>query len=259
MTQREFISEAVKMFPNNKIVATIEARMTSSRFPGKVLMDFCGKPSLQHIIERLRRSKYIDDVIVATTVNKEDDPIVNLCKSLGCRYYRGSEDDVLDRVLKTAKSIDGDVIVEITGDCPLIDWRHADFLIKKLFESDYDYSSNIIERTFPDGFDVQVFYTSVLEEVSNITQDPSDREHVSLYIYNHPGKYKLYNWSAPEKLHYPQYAVTLDTIEDYELIKLIYENLYYKNPDFDAHDVVEFLLHNQKLLDINNHIERKGV
>jgi len=144
-----------------RIIATIEARMTSSRLPGKVLMDFCGKPSLQHIVERLRKSQCVSDVVVATTVNDEDDPIIELCRTIGCKYYRGSELDVLDRVLKTAQSVGGDIIVEITGDCPLVDFRHVDFLVSTLIDGNYDYASNTIIRSFPDGIDVQVFYTSV--------------------------------------------------------------------------------------------------
>ena len=153
------------MYNNNgkKICATIEARMTSSRLPGKVLMNFCGKTNLEHIVERLKRSKYIDEVVVATTINKEDDSIVELCNNIGCKYYRGSEDDVLLRVLEATKSISAEIIVEITGDCPVIDWRHTDILIEKFFSAKYDYVSNIIERSFPRGFDVQVFPVTVLE------------------------------------------------------------------------------------------------
>lgn len=232
---------------NVKICATIEARMTSSRLPGKVLMKYCEKPNLQHIIERLKRSKYLDEVVVATTVNKEDDPIVELCKEIGCKYYRGSENDVLLRVLETAKSVDAEIIVEITGDCPVIDWRHVDKLLEKFFLRKYDYASNTIERTFPRGFDIDIFPVAVLEEVNVITKSPIDHEHVSLYIYTHPEKYRLLNWEADEEMKHPEFEITLDTKEDYEFIKVIYENLYPLNNDFSGRDVVEFLINNLHL------------
>jgi spore coat polysaccharide biosynthesis protein SpsF len=241
-----------------KICATIEARMTSTRLPGKVLMDFCGKTNLQHIIERLKRSKYLDEVVVATTVNKDDDVIVELCEKVGCKYYRGSEEDVLLRVLEAAKSVNADYIVEITGDCPVIDWRHVDNLIKIFFSGEYDYASNTIERSFPRGFDTQIFPVRVLEEVNEITKNPVDHEHVSIYIYTHPEKYVLLNWKADDKTNHPEFEITLDTKEDYEFIKNIYENLYPLNYDFSAEDVVELLLRNQELTKILGNTNRKN-
>nr|WP_041716825.1 glycosyltransferase family protein [Clostridium saccharobutylicum] len=232
--------------------------MTSSRLPGKVLMEFCGKPNLQHIIERLKRSEFLDEVVVATTVNKEDDEIVQLCERIGCRYYRGSEEDVLLRVLDSAKSIEADIIVEITGDCPVIDWRHVDEVIQIFFSGQYDYAANVIERSFPRGFDTQVFPVSVLEEVNEITKSPVDHEHVSLYIYTHPEKYKLINLRAKEKMYHPELEITLDTKEDYDFIKIIYENLYSINPEFSGEDVVEFILKNKQLTNILTDTHRKN-
>ena len=246
------------MYNNKKICATIEARMTSSRLPGKVLMEFCGKSDLQHIIERLKRSRYVDEVVVATTVNETDNPIIDLCKKINCSYYRGSEEDVLSRVLEAAKSVKADIIVEITGDCPVIDWRHVDHLIEMFFSGEYDYASNTIERTFPRGFDTQVFPVSVLEEVNEITKSPIDHEHVSIYIYTHPEKYHLLNWHAEDKLFHPEFEITLDTIEDYRLIKEVYEKLYWSNPDFSAADVVELLIANPDISRIIKEIKRKN-
>lgn len=248
------------MYNNNnlKICATIEARMTSSRLPGKVLMEFCDKPNLQHIIERLKRSKYLDEVVVATTINKEDDPIIELCERIGCKYYRGSEEDVLLRVLDAAKSVNSDIIVEITGDCPAIDWRHIDKLLEKFFTGKYDYASNAIKRTFPRGFDIDIFPVAVLDEVNIITKSPVDHEHVSLYIYTHPEKYKLFNWEADEEMKHPEFEITLDTKEDYEFIKVIYENLYPLKNDFSGEDVVKFLIANQHLLKNLEQTHRKN-
>lgn len=246
------------MYKNKgKICATIEARMTSSRLPGKVLMEFCGKSDLEHIIERLRRSKYIDEIVVATTVNCQDDAIVELCEKINCKYYRGSEEDVLLRVLESAKSVEADYIVEITGDCPVIDWRHVDKLTEMFFSGEYDYASNTIERSFPRGFDTQIFPVTILEEVNNITRNPVDHEHVSIYIYTHPENYKLLNWKADQTMNHPEIEITLDTKEDYKLIKSIYERLYPSNIDFSSEEVVELLMNNPDLMKVIENTHRK--
>lgn len=246
------------MFNGKKVVATIEARMTSSRLPGKVLLDLVGKPSLQHIIERLKRSYYVDDVVVATTVNETDTPIVRLCEQINCSYFRGSEEDVLLRVLDTAKSVNADIIVEITGDCPVIDHRHVDHLVELFFSGDYDYASNIIERSFPRGFDTQIFPVSVLEEVNRLTNSQTDHEHVSLYIYNHPERFHLINWKADDFMNHPEIEITLDMPADYQLICEVYKRLYPDNMDFSAEDVVKLLLENPSLLDIVKEVRRKN-
>lgn len=247
------------MYQNQTIVATIEARMTSSRLPGKVLMELSGIPALQHIIERLRRSRYIDDVVVATTVNAADDPIVSLCERLKCHYYRGSEEDVLQRVLDAAKAFNGDIIVEITGDCPLIDWRHADYLIEQLFERNCDYVSNTVERSFPRGYDTQVFPTAVLEKVNQITCDPTDHEHVSLYIYRHPDMFKIWNWHAPAELDHPEFEPTLDTPEDYDFLSAIFQSLYEEDHGFSCEAVVGLLRNHPEIAGINSRVGRKKV
>ena len=249
------------MFNDNgkKIIATIEARMTSSRLPGKVLMDLCGKPALQHIVERLKRSSYIDDVVVATTVNATDNPVVELCNSIGCSYFRGSEEDVLLRVLLAAKNAEADVLVEITGDCPLVDWRIVDEAIELFFSDSYDYASNALESNYPSGFEVQVFPVTVLNEVNSISNDPLDHEHVSLYIYRHPEKYRLACLKAEGKLCRPEVEVTLDTMEDYQIISRIFNSLYPKNQDFGLFDVIELLEKRPELLDINKNVKRKTV
>lgn len=242
---------------NKKIVATIEARMTSSRLPGKVLMEIRDKPVLQHIIERLRNSKMLDDIVVATTVNQTDDAIVALCKAIGCSYFRGSEEDVLLRVLDAAKSVEADIIVEITGDCPVIDWNHVDYLIEQYLMNDYDYVSNVIKRTFPRGFDTQVFSVKTLDKVNTLTNNPVDHEHVSCYIYQHPNIFKLWNWDAPKELNHPEYEITLDTKEDFILIKNIYDLLYPSDKQFTSYDVVQLLNQRPDFLEIVKKITRK--
>lgn len=232
-----------------KKIVTIEARMTSSRLPGKVLMESCGKPLLQHMIERIRRSTMIDDIVVATTVNKTDDVIIELCNRLGCHYFRGSEEDVLQRVLMAAKHYNADVIVETTGDCPCIDWRHIDRLVRFYMDNDYDFVSNCTEPSYPDGFNIRIFSTDALEKVSKLTNDPKDREHVSIYFPNHPEIFKSYNEMAKGNEYRPELEITLDEIGDYNLINAIFEGLYQKNRDFTLNDVLSFI-------DANPHVLR---
>ncbi len=240
------------------IIATVEARMRSSRMPGKVLLPLAGKPALERLVERVRRSTYVDDVVVATTVNPEDEAIVEHCRKMECRCFRGSEDDVLSRVLGAARDARADVIVELTGDCPLVDHRHIDSVIELFYSDRYDYAANIIERSFPDGFDVQVFPVRVLEQVDGLTDDSIDRVHVSYYIYTHPQQFKLANQNATGDMVWPDLGLTLDEQADYELIGRIYAELLPEWEDFSAFDVIGLLKRKPELLHINAHVRRKS-
>jgi spore coat polysaccharide biosynthesis protein SpsF len=242
-----------------KIVATVEARMTSTRLPGKILRPILGRPTLELLIERLLRSEYIDEVVIATTVNSTDDPVEELAKRLSVGCFRGSEEDVLDRVLKAAQRYDADLIVEITGDCPLIDPGTIDQLIGIYLNNTYDYVSNTLKPTYPNGLDTQVFSRKTLEEVASLTSDPVDHEHVSLYIYEHPERFSLYNLESNLPGKYRGCRLTVDTIEDFELIRIIYESLYPGNPAFNLQDIVELLDADENLLKINQHVEQKKV
>lgn len=244
------------MKTNRKVVATIEARMTSSRLPGKVLMECCGKPILQHMIERVRRCSRIDDIVVATTVNESDDSIVNLCSDIGCKYYRGDEDDVLERVLLTAQSVDADIIVELTGDCPFIDWRHIDRLVDIYLTNEYDFVANNIERSFPMGFDIRLFSTQMLHWLNENSSNPLDHEHVSIYFPKHPEKYQCYNWKASKEENRPELEVTLDEMGDYMLINAIFNSLYYKNNDFTCLDVIKYIDENTSILNYVKDVKR---
>ncbi len=246
------------MKDGKKIVATIEARITSTRLPGKVVLPLMGEPVLSRLIDRLQRSQYIDEIVLATTTNTPDDALVELAKQKGVKYWRGSEDNVLERVLQAAQSVEADLIVEITGDCPLIDWRHTDHLIDLFSTGKYDYVANNVERTFPRGLDVQVFPVAILEEVNRLTQDPVDQENVSIYIYTHPEKYRIANWAAEGHMRRPDIRITLDTKEDYMLINTIFEKLFPSNPDFSAEDVVYLFEQDPTLLDINKEVKQKN-
>ncbi|MFA6282145.1 MAG: NTP transferase domain-containing protein [Candidatus Omnitrophota bacterium] len=212
-------------------------------------MDICGKPALQRVIERLRAAKKLDDVIVATTTNAADDAIISLCDELNCNHYRGSEEDVLSRVLETARAFDVDVIVEITADCPLIDWNHVDALVEMHINSDCDMTSNIVERSFPRGYDIRVFNREALERVNQECDNAIDRQHVSTWMYLNPkGKanYTVQNWKAPPDQNRPDLDITLDTPEDLELIKWLYsfeKQGYNLSNGLDCREVINLIDH----------------
>ncbi|MBN2121142.1 MAG: glycosyltransferase family protein [Candidatus Omnitrophica bacterium] len=244
---------------NKKIVSTIEARFASTRLAGKTLLEICGKPTLELLIERLRRSRFIDEIVVATTVSSDCDRIESLAKRLKVGCFRGSEEDVLDRVLKAAKAYKADIIVEITGDETLIDPVIVDETIESYLKNDFDYVSNVLDRRYPRGLDTQVFSVSVLDEVSRLTNAPADRENVSLYIYEHPQHYRLGSVRAPEELNHPDWRWTLDTKEDFAFLKTVYQALYPKKKDFSSYDVLAFLKQKPWVLEINSKIQQKPV
>lgn len=240
-----------------KTVATIEARMTSSRLPGKILRPIMGRPMLELLIERLSRAKCVDQIVVATTINPTDDVTEALARKLGVGCFRGSEDDVLDRVLRAARSAQADTIVEITGDCPLIDPAVIDKIFEAYLTHKVDYASNNLNRTYPLGLDTQVFAFKVLEEVASLTDDPADHEHVSLYIYEHPERYTLHNVESGLPERYEQIRLTVDTPEDFALITAIYEALYPANPEFALADVLSLLDSRPELAAMNTHVKQK--
>lgn len=240
-------------------VCTIEARMTSSRLPKKVMTPILGRAMLELMIERLRRARRIDEIVVATTTNATDDVIEALAERVGVGCFRGSEEDVLGRVLNAAKAYDADLIVETTGDCPLVDPFIVDHVVGTFESNDVDYCGNVVVKSYPLGMAVQVFPIQVLAEVARLTQDPADREHVSLYIYDHPKRFRvlqLVSGFGPEEA---ALRLTVDTQEDLELVSRVFEALYPVRPDFDLFDIVEFLRSRPDIARLNRHIVQKAV
>ncbi|MCR8632382.1 MULTISPECIES: glycosyltransferase family protein [Paenibacillus] len=241
-----------------KINAIVATRMTSSRLPGKVMMDLYGQPALVRLIERLRQSKFIQNIVIATTTNNEDDVIEQTAAAQNVLFYRGSEEDVLARTVEAAEAIDTDYIVQVTSDCPLIDAETIDTVIGRMLEHPYlDYVGNDLIRTYPLGFGAEIFRTKTLSEINKITQDAADREHVSLYIYERPEKYKLSNVEAPVYLRHPEYRLTLDTVDDYNLIKHIFEKLYPCKQHFGLFDIVKYFQIHPELALMNKLIQQK--
>jgi spore coat polysaccharide biosynthesis protein SpsF len=241
---------------NERIIATIEARMTSSRLPGKVLLPLAGKPALQMQIERLKQSRYLDGICVATTTNASDDSVVALAGVLDVECYRGSEADVMGRVLGAARSARADIIVEMTGDCPFNDPALVDRGIEEFFSHDVDYASNTIHATYPNGFDVQVFSTATLADAAARTVEIIDRTHVSYYIYTHPGRYRCYNWEANEEERWPELRVTLDEKDDYAMLSAVAE-AFKSRMDFTAGDSIRYLRAHPEVAALNARVRQK--
>ena len=246
------------MINGRRVIATISARMGSTRLPGKVLMPLCGKPVLAHIIERVARSKYFDDIIIATSVDPKDDAIEAFAKEHGHKVYRGSEDDVLARVYEAAKSQNADIIYRGMGDSPLVDHRIVDKLIEDLIQGDYDLVSNEMgDAPVPDGFDATVFTFKALEDGYKEATHPEMREHVTVHIKTDPKRYKILALKAEGDMNWPGLRLTLDTKEDYQVIHAIYEALYAKDPDFSAVDILNFLKTRPDIVAINSTIIQK--
>ena len=233
------------------IGAIIQARMGSTRLPGKVLLDICGQPVLWHVYSRVCKSKTLDRVIVATTTNPEDDIIEQYCLSKDIPVYRGSANDVLDRYYQCAKKNGIDIIVRITADCPLHDAQVIDFVVNEYLKGEYDYVTNTFEYSFPDGLDAEVFGINTLTSAWESATLPSEREHVTPFIRNSLWFTKK-NVFSPKS--YPLYRLTLDQPEDYEFINKIYEGI--GKTEFSLDMIIDYLASHTGLLKINQDIVR---
>jgi spore coat polysaccharide biosynthesis protein SpsF len=241
-----------------KVVATIETRMTSSRLPGKVLMPVAGITMLGCLVRRLKVVKSIDCIVLATTVNKADDSLVDLAKELEIEAFRGDENDVMNRVIGAATSVGADIIVEITGDCPVIDPEIVEQTIQMFKANSADYVSNAHIRSYPDGMDTQVFRLDTLKRSAAMTDDLLDHEHVTLHIRNNPELFSQVHLVAPPEIYWPELGLTLDEYKDYEILKKIIEYFDETNPIFSCLDVVRLLRQNPEWVEINKAVVRKG-
>jgi len=242
-----------------KIVATIEARMTSTRLPGKVLKPCLGKPMMELLVERVRRSRLIDEIVISTTVNRTDDVLVQCARDLGVGHFRGSEDDVVARVVGAMEAAKADIVVQLTGDCPLLDWAVIDQLIRLYQANKFDYVSNTTVRSYPRGLDCQVVSLATLQESLRIAKDPAQHEHVCLSIYENPQLFSLFNLMAPPELCYPGQRWTLDTEADYKFLTTVYERLYPQNPAFTSADILRLLHAHPEIEALNREIQQKAV
>ena len=227
----------------------IQARISSSRLPGKIMLSVCGKPLLLHLVERIKKSKEINKVIIATSKKTEDDLIFDLCKKKKIYVYRGSSDNLLSRYFQCAKKFRTDIIVRITSDCPLMDVKLIDKMIIKYLEKPVDYLSNIHPPTYPDGYDVEIFPFKILKKVKKYAQKDYEKEHVTPYLWDNPKIFNLMNYSEFENNRlYKKYRLTLDYKEDFYVISQIYNRLYPKKKYFSLSDVLKLIKKNNKIL-----------
>lgn len=235
----------------------VQARMGSTRLPGKVMLPVLNKTLLEYLLERLADVKEADTIAILTTTNPADDNIVSFCKERNILCYRGSEENVLERYFEVAKKRKPDAIIRITSDCPLIDPDIVDKTIKAYKENfpSYDYVSNSLEHTFPRGLDVEVFSYTALEETFKNAIREDEKEHVTPYIYRHPEKFKLKNIYSDQDLS--SLRLTVDTKEDFKLIRLILEHLYPQKPHFRLRDILELLRNHPNWIEINANIQQK--
>jgi spore coat polysaccharide biosynthesis protein SpsF len=236
------------------IVAIVQARTSSNRLPGKVLLDIMGKPMLERQIERLGRAETISKLVLATSDQQDDNALETLCKNIGLACFRGKLDDVLDRFYQCAAQYSPDHVVRLTGDCPLADPTIIDQTIRYHLDGDYDYTSNVLTPTWPDGMDVEVMRLQCLSDAFNEARLPSEREHVTSFIYSNPNRYRL--GSVTQKQNLSALRLTVDEMQDFELIKKIYEHLYPTNPEFLLGDVLDLINRKPELQTLNQQFTR---
>lgn len=239
-------------------VAIIQARMGSTRLPNKVLMKIMNKPMLWYIVDRVKRAKNVDNVVVATSNKLQDDEIETFCQEYNINCFRGSESDVLERFYNTAKEYNADVVFRITGDCPLVDPNLIDTLYEYFIQSDIDFSGLATgagaineEKRFPDGLDTECFSFNVLERAYKNATKQSDREHVTPYIWRNNTVHKIGSLTSDKD--YSHMRWTVDNQEDFEIIEKIYMNLYLKNKEFNWKDVLTFFDNNGDIFKQNLH------
>jgi len=241
-----------------RVVAIVQARMGSTRLPGKVMKDILGKPVLIRDVNRIQRAKRIDEVVIATTIRPEDDTIASLCEEEGWRCFRGSENDLLDRYYRAAQAFDADVIVRITSDCPMIDPGVVDKVIGMFLDlkEKVDYASNILPpRTFPRGLDIEVMTFEALERAWREDKDPALREHVTPYLYRNPKKFRLRRVANEVDLSHHRW--TLDTPEDLAFIRAVYG--HFGHDHFTWTDALRYLDQHPEIVEINSDIEQKAI
>lgn len=239
-----------------KFLVIIQARCGSTRLPSKVLKEIEGKTALEQMLDRVSRSARADEIMVATTINSEDLSIVNLVSGLGYRVFAGNSSDVLDRYYQAAKLVRPEYVVRLTADCPLFDWRLLDEAVDELNEESDDLFS--YTETFPDGEDLEIFRFRVLEEMWENARLASEREHVTLYVKNHPEIYKLQNYECKIG-NLKDERWTLDEPEDLEVIRAVYRH-FAPRTDFSMEEIYKFLQEHPEIRELNQkYIRNEGL
>ena len=235
------------------VVAIVQARMSSSRLPDKVLKNILGKPAIGYLFERLKFSGHIHKIILATSVNPENDRLCDYIRSLGFDVFRGSEDDVLERYYLAAKKYAADTIVRITGDCPLIDPQLCDQLIDEFLKQKVDYA--YLSPAFAEGLDCEVLTFSAIEKCYQNAQLISEREHVTRYIINHKDRFKIFELNNTQD--HSRYRIVLDEPQDFQMLTILFENYYGAlHPRGNFLNIKEYLDAHPELIAMNAHVIR---
>ncbi len=236
------------------ILGILQARVSSTRLPGKVVRNILGEPMIVRQLERVTRARTMDSLVVATSVDETDDIIGDLCLKRGIPCFRGSLDDVLDRFYRAAEPFKPDHVVRLTGDCPLADPELIDRVVEFHIRGGFDYTGNTVDPTFPDGLDVEVFRFSCLKQAWKEAALPSQREHVTLFMYSNPERFKIGSYKGSADLSRLRW--TVDEPRDLEFVTRVYEELYLGNPCFTTGDILALLERNMDLAGINSMYKR---
>lgn len=241
------------------IAIIIQARMGSTRLPGKVLMEVAGKTILWHMIKRLSYCRAVDTIVLATTTLGQDDALAEFALKNNITCVRGSEKDVLSRHYEAGLASGADTLVRLPSDKPLVEPAVVDMVVREHLDSGADYTSNWLKPTFPIGIEVEVMKFDALEKAHREAQASYQREHVTPYLYENPALFKTHSVEAQGKLRRPDIRLTIDTPEDLDLIRKIYSGLYRENGIFHIEQVIDFLDANPGLTGINSHVKQKGL
>jgi len=237
-----------------KIGAVIQARMGSTRLPGKVMKEVCGRPLLSYLIERVRRSNLVDAIVVATSDLDSDQKIADFARGQNVGVFQGSETDVLDRYYQAALAWSLDLVIRITADCPLLDNQAIDEFVGA-FQKERDLDYMVTAQSWPEGYDMEIFKFKVLEKAWNEAVRPLEREHVTPYIRGHPELFHIKRLECPHG-DLSWMRITVDEAADFKVVKAIIEHLSPKNASFALNDIIGFLQARPDLQDINKHIIR---
>ena len=240
-----------------KTIIIIQARMGSSRLPGKILMPLGDSVVLDYVVSRCKQVRKVSDVIVATSALPQDDAVEEWCRKNNVSFFRGSEDDVLSRYVDAAKPYAPDCVIRVTGDCPFVDYQLTDTFIEAM-ERNPSKDLVVWEGELPRGLVAEVLTYDALLQIDREGQEPRHREHVTYYAHEFPGKYSRTVVPVPEPLRFPKLRITLDTVEDYALCRAV-ADAFPGNKRIPSSDVVAFLNTHPEVAQLNAHIEQKPV
>lgn len=238
-------------------VAVVQARMGSSRLPGKTLLPLGGKPLLQHLVERLGRARRVDQIVVATTTRPEDDPIEDLCRRLEAGCFRGSSEDVLGRVHAALRAFRGTVHIEIHGDGPLVDWRVIDRAVELYTAGGFDLVTNALTVTYPPGLETWVYGAPLLAEANRAASGPALRESPAAYLLQRASRLRIHNFKAPPELTAPDTYLEVDERADYDALRRVVEALAPGDPFFTTEQILEWLKAHPDVAQSNRGVERR--